>query len=78
MEYKITYKCRLCGEVYAGGCTGNKQVAIGNAIASCAGERIEPFTPELTAPHFCKDGGIGIADFQGFKADEDREEKEKV
>lgn len=28
-----------------------------------------PLTPELTVPRFCEDGGICIADFQGFKAE---------
>ena len=69
MIYVQTYKCRLCGEVFYSAHTGNKDLAsadIFKTIYNC-----ENSTPPLTtmnAVHFCKNDGIGVADFIGYTA----------
>lgn len=37
MEYRTIFKCRLCGETYESGCTGNENIAFSAAISACLG-----------------------------------------
>lgn len=68
MEYRSIYKCRLCGERYASGVTGNKELALRTVVELTAmGYSVEPQAPTMTEPHSCKGGGFGIADFQGWE-----------
>ncbi|MDE7242882.1 MAG: hypothetical protein K2O18_02745 [Oscillospiraceae bacterium] len=67
MEYRTIFKCRLCGETYEGGCTGNENVALRAVIFACMGKSSEPQAPTLTEAHSCMNGDIGVADFQGFR-----------
>lgn len=68
MEYRTVFKCRLCGECYEGGCTGSEKVVFNATLSACLGiPSKDPQAPCMTEVHSCKDGGIGVADFQGFK-----------
>ena len=68
MEYKTIFKCRLCGECYEGGCTGSENIAFSAAISVCLGvPSKDPQAPCMTEVHSCKDGSIGVADFQRFQ-----------
>ena len=65
MEYRFTYKCRLCGKEFDNAKTGNKEVAKSELML---------FTAEYSSayvtryfPHYCNDNDIGIADFIGVK-----------
>jgi hypothetical protein len=71
MEYKAIYKCRLCGETYADGCTTGRKVA-----ERCMAELVvgvistQPLAPTMTTAHNCGGdhaGSLGLADFQGWK-----------
>lgn len=73
MEYKTVFKCRLCGECYESGCTGSQSVALQATVCACLGKSFQPQSPDLTEPHFCKNGDIGVADFQGFRKVEKNE-----
>ena len=62
--YQAIYKCRLCSEeikgntgIYPSYRDGSPQMNVNNDI--------EYFFE--TETHRCKDGSLGIADFQGFK-----------
>lgn len=65
-EYISTYKCRLCGKVFACGKTYTEDESLKKIVKSCT---ILPLFPTDTGniPHGCEDGSIGIADLQGFK-----------
>lgn len=75
--YKAIYKCRLCGKAFMGEVTGNETVARDAVIGvvTC-GE----FYPERCGiglhryyPHWCDDGSFGMADFQGFRKEEEND-----
>lgn len=66
-DYNALFKCRLCGEIFAAGGTVSRKVAQRAAISASIGELSKELSPSLYDIHFCKDGGIGIADFLGFK-----------
>ena len=68
-EYRATYKCRLCGEKFEAGITGEFMASLctmalaeSNSVESVIG------TSDLHRyiPHNCKDGSYGLADFIGF------------
>lgn len=70
-EYTAVYKCRLCGEKFTSVClTGSRAKAAGIVIA-LAVDSIdyinEPLAPTMLYVHYCNNGGIGIADFQGWE-----------
>lgn len=66
--YQAIYKCRLCGEIYNGAFTGNENIAISTAVCACLGiNHKEPQSPHLCEIHNCKNGDLGIGDFQGYK-----------
>lgn len=66
-EYRAIFKCRLCGETYESGCTGGAKAAMDGALSACIGKQLIPNAPCMNEVHNCKDGGLGIADFQGFR-----------
>lgn len=67
MEYRTVFKCRLCGECYESGCTGSEAVALQSVTFACLGLPSQPQAPTMTEPHACKNGDIGVSDFQGFR-----------
>ncbi len=68
MEYRTIFKCRLCGEIYEGGCTGSKNIALQTVTLACLGlPAPEPQAPTMTEVHSCQDESFGMADFQGFR-----------
>lgn len=69
--YQAIYKCRLCGEEFINGATGDENTAM---ACVCGITSKEYFYPKGSAIglhrvdcHNCKDGSFGLADFQGFK-----------
>lgn len=67
-EYRTIFKCRLCGEVYEGGCTGSERIAQQCVTLTCLGlPAPDPQAPGITEVHCCKDGSFGVSDFQGFR-----------
>lgn len=66
MEYRITYKCRLCGEIFDMGRTKNIDTA-SMEIALTASHMEQ--NAHLYYPHYCEDGSIGFADFIGMKGE---------
>ena len=70
------YKCRLCGECFESVATGSKDTAL-KSVAGAAydgkwypeGGGIGVYMHDF---HSCKDGSFGIADFQGYKKEEDK------
>ncbi len=72
IEYRSQHRCRLCSEVFESGCaTGSAEMAW-SAVIRLGGIKVPPDpgpqAPDLYESHHCKDGGIGLADFLGFKA----------
>lgn len=69
-EYRAIYKCRLCGEEFEEGETGDL-IAIACTVALTVKESTENVRYERKLrrymPHNCKDGSYGFADFCGFK-----------
>lgn len=65
--YSALFKCRLCGETFITAGTGDRKTAEKAAIFAAIGEPPEPNGPTLHDIHICENGGIGIADFLGFK-----------
>lgn len=69
-EYKAIYKCRLCGEKFEDGTTGEAIAQAVNVAISVVGNTnhvkcVRNIYKNTT--HYCKDGSFGFADFQGFK-----------
>lgn len=70
------YKCRLCGECFESVATGSKDTAL-KSVAGAAydgkwypeGGGIGVYMHDF---HSCKDESFGIADFQGYKKEEDK------
>lgn len=64
-EYQAIYKCRLCGLELGAQRTGKDFAMRETALLACG------FYDKCKSPnhtiHFCDDGSVGIADFQGFK-----------
>lgn len=71
-EYRAIFKCRLCGCIYTGGIAG-RTTAAASATCACLGDRLIPQAPRMNEIHYCENGDIGIADFQGFKQMEESE-----
>ncbi len=67
--YKALFRCRLCGETFTTLEAGNGDAALRAALSASAGEVPDPQVPApaLHDIHICARGGIGIADFLGFK-----------
>lgn len=67
--FEAIYKCRLCGETFNSGITGETI-----AHATLIGFATDVDTSKITGSkillnevHYCKDGSHGFADFQGFR-----------
>ena len=54
-------KCRLCGETY------EDSPLIGGDGTDIPAKRAMSAVLTEPMPHFCKDGSVGLADFQGYK-----------
>ena len=74
--FRGIYKCRLCGECFETITTGREDIAL-ESVSGVAYDG--KWYPEvggigvyLRNFHHCKDGSWGIADFQGFKKEEDK------
>ena len=66
--YYTKYKCRLCGETFTVEATHSKDVVMKCMLHALNGiEYKELMKPELYTAHFCNNGNVGVADFQGFK-----------
>jgi hypothetical protein len=66
--YQAVYKCRICGGETSGCCTDSESTAmreIWNLKVNALSE--QSAHPHMIETHHCKDGSIGVADFQGFK-----------
>ncbi len=72
-DYGALFKCRLCGETFITAKTGGRKVAERAALFASMGKVSEPQAPTLHDIHICENGGIGIADFLGFKEGVDDE-----
>lgn len=72
-EYKAVYKCRLCGELFEEGITGEGNAEAVN-VALTVDENFYNSNTHTSGhrhmPHYCKDGSFGFADFQGFRKTE--------
>ena len=68
MKYKAIYKCRLCGERYEDGITGDSMAIM--AVSTLTVKEHGPIGIHLRNVHNCKDGSYGLSDFQGFKKEE--------
>ena len=71
-RFDAVYRCRMCGEIYTDVSTdagkGNQMFVAGIMYrATRRKEPEEPMEPELMEVHFCKNGNIGVADFQGLR-----------
>ncbi len=72
-KYKALFKCRLCGKTFINSETSNEIVALNAAIKAIFGKMSEPLVPTLYDIHICDNGGIGIADFIGFRKDDEKD-----
>ena len=71
---RAVYKCRLCGAVYHNGAHAGKDIAI-YCMAELAAGLVctNPMAPAKTEMHQCGgpfEGSLGLADFQGWRAEE--------
>lgn len=70
MKYMQTYKCRLCGEVFYDAVTENKNVVIVDIFATVCGRKTpDTQSSTMNTVHFCKNDGVGVADFIGYTAE---------
>lgn len=72
---KAIYKCRLCGETYHNGGYACKEVAARCMVELNVGlVSTAPMAPTMTETHHCGGdhaGSLGLADFQGWQAEEE-------
>lgn len=68
-EYTAVYKCRLCGEKFTSSSIKCSRAKAAGIILSLAFgiDNNEPQDPTMQNIHYCNNGGIGIADFQGWE-----------
>ncbi len=74
MEYRATYKCRLCGKTYESGTTCTQYKIAERALVD---ENMIQ-RPEINILHLCdknERGRLGIADFIGWDIVQKREDK---
>lgn len=67
--FEAIYKCRLCGETFNSGVTG-KTIAHATLIGFATNVDTSKITGNkipLNEMHYCEDGSLGFADFQGFR-----------
>ena len=77
---KAIYKCKICGKAFDTYKTGRdmaKKILIGIELEDRELlKRIGAQTAFPTCTHFCEDGSLGIAEFLGFKMEENEEDAE--
>lgn len=70
------YKCRLCGELFESIATASENTAIESVSGAAYDGKWYPkgcgIGSHVRDVHHCKDGSLGIGDFQGFKKEEDK------
>ena len=66
--YQAIYKCRLCGEIFSKGVTGEDIAKVATESLSIADSTIAIAGCALyiRTIHYCQDGSFGLADFLGF------------
>ena len=73
-EYRAIYKCRMCGEEFGSAVTTSTDIAIKHMLIVTVQykppEYIGTSVTELSM-HSCKDGSLGLADFIGFRKEEE-------
>lgn len=57
----------MCGETYTSGITKTRGHALTEALDVINGKYLSPTSPSIYEIHTCKNGNVGISDFQGFK-----------
>lgn len=67
MTYVSLFKCRLCGETFVRSEAGDRKTAERAAMFASMEKPPEPNAPTMLDIHICDNGGIGIADFLGFR-----------
>lgn len=74
--YHQIYGCRMCGEEFCPVTTFGENAALNN-MCSCinkgngvAENYAMPYSATLYDVHHCKDGSFGVADFIGYRKDE--------
>ena len=72
-EYKAVYKCRLCGEEdYSIVTVSKKHVLLSVLRISKDEEYLGGGIPlSLRHIHNCKDGSLGLSDFQGWRKNDE-------
>ena len=74
-EYRAIYKCRLCGEKYESGVAiTSQQRIIGTVVLLNRKDTSyishgDAIGVTRTGVHFCKDRGVGLSDFCGFRTE---------
>jgi len=64
------YKCRLCGREVIEGTVANKSSAYLAVVSLACGDEIDKASElRMKSIHSCRDGSIGITDFQGVRND---------
>lgn len=76
MKYMQTYKCRLCDEVFYDAGTENRSVAMADTFATICGRKMSAQSSVMNTVHFCKNGGVGVADFIGYSEELEIENKD--
>lgn len=67
---KSKYRCRLCKQEYRDGVAGGRKIAEKEMYLLVTGNKpTEPLAPSMTTLHYCKNGGLGLADFIGWEVD---------
>lgn len=77
IEYRASYKCRLCGEEFVSATIRSADIVIKQMVRVTTGIKPLEFIGnpiEKTSMHSCKDGSMGLADFLGFRKVEDGNE----
>ena len=73
MKYRAIYKCRLCGEQYEDGETGNDIAMMAVSVVTVKGSwfpKDSAIGIHLRNIHYCEDGSYGLSDFQGMKKED--------
>ena len=67
------YKCRLCGTSFYN-CATNRKIASDIIIDICVHGKSKVIqAPGMIGFHSCDDGSLGIADFIGFKRENEND-----
>ena len=75
--YKAVYKCRLCGKTFYEEVTGSRNTAFHSVLGVAMNGKFYPegccIGSHLFDCHSCDDGSCGLADFQGFRKEEEND-----